>query len=368
MLAIENKYLRPVPTIIIGAVIAVVLLYVGDLIAGARSTDAYGLEPQDDFGTSGWVTWVGVGAVLVYLLYVWAVDKPIWQIGTREVVYMAVGAALYGLTSWAFNAFPVPSVSLVSLRPTIVIPIFFGFSFGPVVGFFTGFVGNVLGDALTGWGVFPAWDIGNGLVGMIPGLVVAFKNRDRALNVFLWIGTIVLAVIAILALTNPDVEDQLISGETMEKLWWLPVLGVVLLLVIHYVPMLWPIPMALAAIGFLVAGIDAFANDSTGSGVVYVISGILIAGLAYLLYSRRESIAEALSDNDTKTIIVWGTLGVIIGIGFAATADIWINGYTPLVAYLGEFLPAGGPNIIFAIVLAPLLYGAWKQAEIQSGR
>jgi uncharacterized membrane protein len=252
----------------------------------------------------------------------------------------------------------MPSVSLVSLRPTIVIPVFFGFAFGPVVGFFTGFMGNVLGDALTGWGVFPAWDVGNGLIGLIPGLVVVFKDRSRALNVLLWVGAIILALIAILAATNPDVNDELISGESVEKL----------LLVIHYVPRLWPIPMALAALGFLVGGIMAFGDDSAGAGVVYIVAAILVAGLAYLLYSRREAIAEALSDDDTKTIIVWGVIGVIIGIGFAATADIWINGYTPLVAYLGEFLPAGGPNIVFVVVLAPLLYGAWKQAQAQSGR
>ena len=59
---------------------------------------------------------------------------------------------------------------------------------------------------------------------------------------------------------------------------------------------------------------------------------------------------------------------MIVGIGFAAFADIFINGYTFWVAFVGEFVPAAGPNILFAILLTPLLYGAWRQAQSQSGR
>ena len=90
---------------------------------------------------------------------------------------MAIGAALYAVFSWLFNGtvFFIPSVSQVTLRPAIAIPIFFGFALGPVVGFFTGAVGNMFGDALTGfrpvssvehWGtgwllLLPAWFASN---------------------------------------------------------------------------------------------------------------------------------------------------------------------------------------------------------------
>ena len=52
----------------------------------------------------------------------------------------------------------------------------------------------------------------------------------------------------------------------------------------------------------------------------------------------------------------------------SAFADIYINGYTFFVAFIGEFIPAAAPNILFGILLTPLLYGAWKQAQLQSGR
>jgi len=44
------------------------------------------------------------------------------------------------------------------------------FVFGPVVGFVTGFLGNVLSDAVSFGGFFWNWDIGNGLLGAIPGI------------------------------------------------------------------------------------------------------------------------------------------------------------------------------------------------------
>ncbi|MBI3362926.1 MAG: ECF transporter S component, partial [Chloroflexi bacterium] len=95
----------------------------------------------------------------------------LWQFRTREIVF---GAALYGVLSWVFNGLQLPGTSLVSIRPPIAIPLFMGVVFGPLVGLFTGAVGNILGDLLSGYGFFWAWDVGNGLVGLIPGLVGYF--------------------------------------------------------------------------------------------------------------------------------------------------------------------------------------------------
>ena len=97
--------------------------------------------------------------------------KSLWQFGTREVVYSAIGAALYGVFSWATNFLALPAAGNISLRPAVAIPMFFGIAFGPWVGFLSGFVGNVLGDFLSGYGFWWAWDLGNGLMGFIPGLI-----------------------------------------------------------------------------------------------------------------------------------------------------------------------------------------------------
>ncbi len=89
---------------------------------------------------------VGLGLLIAFAIYWFTRENNAWEVGTRQVVWMAIGAALYAVFSWLFNGtvFVVPSLSQVSLRPAIAIPMFFGYAFGPVVGFFTGAVGNLL--------------------------------------------------------------------------------------------------------------------------------------------------------------------------------------------------------------------------------
>ncbi len=104
----------------------------------------------------------------------------IWKFGTREVVYGAIGAALYGVFSWVTNVVPLPSAGDVSFRPAVAILVFFGIAFGPWVGLIAGLVGNTLGDALTGWGLFWNWSVGNGIMGLIPGLAVGLIYEYRS--------------------------------------------------------------------------------------------------------------------------------------------------------------------------------------------
>ena len=101
--------------------------------------------------------------------------KKIWGIGVRHVVFMALGAALYAGLSYVTNSLQLPGASNVSLRPGIVIPLFFGSVFGPWVGLFTGVVGNSINDALTG-GIYWNWEIGLGLVGFVAGLTMYFTR------------------------------------------------------------------------------------------------------------------------------------------------------------------------------------------------
>lgn len=284
---------------VVGAVIvATVVLFLANLLTSG-----------DKASSSGWVLYA-VGAVITVAIYFFFADKPIWEINTREVVYMAIGAALYGVLSWVTNVVQLPSVSLVSLRPAVVIPVFFGFAFGPVVGFFTGAVGNILGDAITGWGVYPVWDLGNGLMGLIPGLIWAFRDREKATRNVLYLVGAILLLFTILSVVFPSVEHPW-AGQTVGQ-WW---------------------PLLLVAL-------------------------ILVAGGYYLLRSRPNVAAS----------VVWGSLGVIVGMGFASIADIWVNGYSIATAILGEFVPSAGGNLFMVVILTPILYAAWEAARSQSGR
>lgn len=263
---------------------------------------------------------VVIGLLIALAVYFATRTNDAWKVGTREVVWMAIGAALYAVFSWLFNGtvFLIPSVSQVSLRPAIAIPIFFGYAFGPVVGFFSGAVGNMVGDALTGFGLFPQWSIANGLVGFIAGMVFLFKDRKKSLNTVLIIGAVLTILAAIVYALNRTLPNLLF-----------------------------------------------FSATANGDAPITILAGIsLLVGFVLVLIVRF-----AFGKNlDLAASVTWGMLGIIIGLGLAALSDIWINGYTPATAIVGEFLPAAGPDLVFAAILVPLLVIAYAAVQRQSGR
>jgi len=265
---------------------------------------------------------VALGLVLVFVVYYLTRDNPMWEVGTRQVVYMAIGAARYPIFSYLFNGtvFVVPSVSQVALRPAIAIPMFFGYAFGPVVGFFSGAVGNMFGDALTGFGLSPQWSVGNGLVGMIAGMAWLFADKKKSMNTVLIIGAVLVALSTLLYAINPATANGLYFDPNTNQFGQTPL--------------------------SLLAGIS-------------VLVGLVIALVVRFVFGKNIDIAAA---------VTWSMLGNLIGIGFAAISDIWINGYSPVVAIVGEFIPAAGPNLIFAAILVPILVAAYAAVQRQTGR
>ena len=259
---------------------------------------------------------VGIGLLIVFGVYFFTRDNKMWEVGTREVVFMAIGAALYAVLSFLFygTVFAVPSVSQVALRPAICIPMFFGYAFGPVVGFFTGAVGNMFGDALTGFGLSPQWSVGNGLVGMIAGLVFLFQDKKKSMNVVLIVSGVLAALATALYFFNRDVIN-----------------------------------------GFY---FDSQQPVSLFAGLAAIIGFVLVLAIRFI-FGKNIDLAAA---------VTWSMLGNFLGIGFAAISDIWINGYNVPTAIVGEFLPSAGPNMLFAAILVPLLVAAYAAVRRQSGR
>ena len=265
---------------------------------------------------------VGIGLLIVFVVYWLTSSSGVWEVGTRQVVYMAIGAALYAVFSYLFNGtvFAVPSVSQVALRPAIAIPMFFGYAFGPTVGFFTGAVGNMFGDALTGFGLSPQWSVANGLVGMIAGMALLFADKKKGMNTVLIISAVLAAIAAIFWLLNPSLANMMFFD---------PDAGI-----------------------FGDATITWFAALS-------VVIGFALVLIVRFAFGQNIDVAAA---------VTWSMLGNLIGIGFAAISDIWINGFSPAVAIVGEFLPAAGPNLIFAAILVPILVAAYAAVQRQTGR
>jgi hypothetical protein len=262
---------------------------------------------------------VALGLVVVLAVYLATQTNKAWEIGTREVVYMGIGAALYAVLSWLFNGTTIllPSVSQVSLRPAIAIPMFFGYAFGPAVGLFTGAVGNMVGDALTGFGLSPQWSVGNGLIGLISGLVAMSADKNRSANIAM-IVSVVLALIG---------TAFFLANQTQTNM-------------VYY---------------------NSEGNNETISllaGLTTLIGAVLVVA-ARFIFAKQPDVAAA---------VTWGLMGNFIGIGYAALSDIWINGFSVPVAIVGEFVPAAGPNAIFAVILVPILVIAYMSMRRQTGR
>ena len=91
----------------------------------------------------------------------------------------------------------------------------------------------------------------------------------------------------------------------------------------------------------------------------FLIGGVVVIASRYLL---------ARISDDLAAVNIWGGLGIIAGIGFAALSDMWVNGYSFATAIIGEFAPAAGPNILNAMILTPLLLAAYQSVQQRTGR
>ena len=302
-----------------GALVVILVIFLGMVYIGGNVMGVERLQTGDNPVLR--FVFVIVGMVGVFVVYYFTRDSAAWTVGTREVVYMAIGAALYAIFSYLFNGtvFIVPAISQVALRPAIALPMFFGYAFGPVVGFFTGAVGNMFGDALTGFGLFPQWSLGNGLIGFVSGLPMLFPDKKKSLNNVLIAGGVLAALTVVLYVLNPSLPNMLFFDVDNNV--------------------------------FGDAQISFFAGASI------VIGFVLVLGVRFFV--KNDDIAAA---------VTWGMLGNLIGIGFAAVSDIWINGLSLPATVVGQFLPAAGPNLIFAAVLVPLLVVAYAAVQRQTGR
>jgi len=264
---------------------------------------------------------VVIGLLIAFVAYFATKENKAWEVGTREVVWMAIGAALYAVFSWLFNGtvFVVPSASQVALRPAIAIPMFFGFAFGPIVGFFTGAVGNMFGDALTGFGLSPQWSIGNGLIGFVSGMWMLFSDKKKSMDTVLYISGALAVLTALLFFLNRSMPNMLYFDAEN--------------------------------------GVFGDQQISLFAGIAILVGFALVFGVRYFF-----------KNEDVATAVTWGMLGNIVGLLFASLSDIVINGLSLPATIVGQFLPAAGPNLIFAAILVPMLVVAYASTRRQSGR
>jgi energy-coupling factor transport system substrate-specific component len=132
---------------------------------------------------------------------------------------------LYGVFSWVTNWIALPAAGSFTFRPAVAIPMFFGVAFGPIVGFVVGFLGNVLVDLLSGPSFHWHWDLGNGLMGFIPGLMAAgiTSYKDTATIIKAEILVVVAVVVSMLVPSLLEIPLSDIDFHTAIVDYWFPV-------------------------------------------------------------------------------------------------------------------------------------------------
>ncbi len=229
----------------------------------------------------------------------------LWRVHTRQIGLMAAGTLIYVLLAYIFNDVLALSLGPVPLRPQICIPILLGYALTPAVGFFAGATGSLLGDFVTGWGVFPAWHIGDGLTGLVPGLIPLISSERRNLRYLSTAVIVSMALTAAVIFVHPRAPEPW-TGEVTNFSFWAWVL--------------------------LVEAVIMLANSYLLERVSVVLAGINL----------------------------WGALGILVGHGFTSLAHIWIYEYSVGTALIGEFAPAIAADTLNLIIFAPLLLAAYN--------
>ena len=193
----------------------------------------------------------------------------------------------------------------VSLRPQVAVPITMGLAFGPLPGFITGFVGNVFGDFLSGYGLqYWDWSIGNGLLGAISGFV--YLKGIRVIRTVGQFGIVLLFILIanLVGLATGTFIDSLLLHRLAFReailSWLLPSLLTNVLLALAIVPLL------LLAIRRIVLTLETRVILM----VTFLLAACILGTTAILVWRADDALVS----------IVGGTAG--IQVTAAATLDL----------------------------------------------
>lgn len=238
------------------------------------------------------------------------------KVGRREMFAMVAGIALYSGISWLTNILPLTGSVGGEIRPAIAVPIVFGFIYGPIVGFSVGVLGNLLGDAFSGFlvgyplppdfleynpapqccevvvGYLLNYQFGNGLIGWITGMMALVHRRYRTLGD--QIAALIVTVVAIVTgIGFAAATDIIIYGSDMAQtvidFVFIPIVRVNLINAVIIVPILL----------FNYERLDLRSMDWFRSGLVrrlslaVLISAALPVGLLGLFLTQQSTSVEA---------------------------------------------------------------------------
>ncbi len=101
-------------------------------------------------------------------------QKFLGEWGTKTIVGVAIGAALFGVL---MNYGGIKVTTNTSLSSAMIVPVVVGALFGPLPAALACGIGNVIADFIGGWGFWFDWSIGNLFCGMCVGLLPVYGAK-----------------------------------------------------------------------------------------------------------------------------------------------------------------------------------------------
>ncbi|EHJ57359.1 UPF0397 protein [Streptococcus urinalis FB127-CNA-2] len=96
----------------------------------------------------------------------------------KTVVAIGIGAALFVIIGMFI---PITIFTNTTISLQYAVQALFAVLFGPVAGFFVGFIGHMLKDMLAGYGVWWSWVLPSGLVGLGIGFLKSRLKVERGI-------------------------------------------------------------------------------------------------------------------------------------------------------------------------------------------
>jgi len=168
--------------------------------------------------------------------------RVLLSMNRQTMIFSAIATALYAAVSLLPNPIDLPGLHNLNFRPGAVVPVLAGILLGPIAGFAVGAAGTLVADGLT-FGISWNWAIGNGLIGLIAGLVPAARLASRARWRSIGVATVMSALAIILGIGFAALTDVLVANLTpdtaigvewisvakWELVWGVPLTVIVLL-------------------------------------------------------------------------------------------------------------------------------------------
>lgn len=139
------------------------------------------------------------------------------KFGTKEIVAVAIGSALFGILMVYAG---IQVFTNTKLTTAYIVPVIVGALFGVIPAALVGFIGNFFADTLGAWGYWMDWTIGNAIACFFIGSLSLY-GADIKRGIFKTKHAIIFAIVSIVGIAlsfgviTPIITKMFYGGELL---------------------------------------------------------------------------------------------------------------------------------------------------------